>query len=225
MPAENFPDRCKRPARHPSSPLSLRCRKTCPVGREELEDCRTPLSLRASNLQPFISSLRSHRERRWVIQSNIGGTPVSQKRFARTIKAVSGGSQLLRCAPQPPAHRPCPSAPAGQDCGRPPLALRKSTDLLSDFRTASAVSRPAASPPGGELAAIEAVPPPRPQIRPRTGTQTQRNRRPHRSRTPPPFPHPRQSPESLIRQRRIDTPGQLFSYFRAIFPTCRHLIK
>ena len=137
----------KRPARHPSSPLSLRCRKTCPVGREELEDCRTPLSLRASNLQPFISSLRSHRERRWVIQSNIGGTPVSQKRFARTIKAVSGGSQLLRCAPQPPAHRPCPSAPAGQDCGRPPLALRKSTDLLSDFRTASAVSRPAASRP------------------------------------------------------------------------------
>ena len=43
MSAENFLDYIKRPARHPSSPLSLRCRKTCPVGREELEDCRTPL--------------------------------------------------------------------------------------------------------------------------------------------------------------------------------------
>ena len=73
----------ERPARHPSSPLSLRCRKTCPMGREELEDCRTPLSLRASNLQPFISSLRSRRMRRWVLQSDIGGTPASLTRFAR----------------------------------------------------------------------------------------------------------------------------------------------
>ena len=83
MYAENFPDYIKRPARHPSSPLSLRCQKTCTVGREELEDCRTPLSLRASNLQPSISSLRSHRVRRWVLQSDIGGTPASLTRSAR----------------------------------------------------------------------------------------------------------------------------------------------
>ena len=36
----------KRPARHPSSPHPLRCRKTCPPGRAEPEDCCPPFPCR-----------------------------------------------------------------------------------------------------------------------------------------------------------------------------------
>ena len=51
----------KRPARHPSSPLPLRCRKTCPMGREELEDCRTPLRCVRQTSSPFHKFAIAHR--------------------------------------------------------------------------------------------------------------------------------------------------------------------
>ena len=61
-------------------------------------------------------------------------------------KSVSGGSQLLRCAPQPPAHRPCPSAPVGQDCGHPPLALRRPQTCCPTSALPRMLSHPAAPP-------------------------------------------------------------------------------
>ena len=52
----------------------------------------------------------------------------------KDLKAVSVGSQLFRCSPQPPAHRPFRFRSSRARLRTTSAALRKSTDLLSDFR-------------------------------------------------------------------------------------------
>ena len=47
----------KRPARHPSSPHPLRCRKTCPDGQSGTGRLTLSDTLRPPNLRPFLNSL------------------------------------------------------------------------------------------------------------------------------------------------------------------------
>ena len=54
--------------------------------------------------------------------------------YARTTEAVSDGSQLFRFTPQQPAHRPFQFRSSRARLRTSSAALRKSTDLLSDFR-------------------------------------------------------------------------------------------
>ena len=82
-------------------------------------------ALRAANLQPFISSLSLTNS----LRSNTSKRCRSRgRRFAR------------------PRHQPCQSAPVGQDCGRPPLTLRRPQTCCPTSALPRMLSHPAAPP-------------------------------------------------------------------------------